>query len=41
VPRVITTAMATALCASVVRPALLVSLVFASGTVYVWTGLGD
>jgi hypothetical protein len=40
-PRVMTTAMATALCASVVRPALLASLVFASGTAYVWTGLGS
>jgi hypothetical protein len=35
-----TTAVATALCASVVRPALLASLVFATSTVYVWTGLG-
>jgi hypothetical protein len=40
-PRTMTPAMATALCAPVVRPALLASLVFASSTVYVWTGLGS
>jgi len=40
-PRVMTTAMATALCAQVLRPALLCAMTFASGTVYVWTGLGS
>ncbi len=39
-PRTMTNAMAAALCAPVVRPALLASLVFASSTVYLWNGLG-
>jgi hypothetical protein len=39
-PRNMTTAMATALCAPVLRPALLCSMQFAVSTVYVWTGIG-
>src|SRR5579859_6702794 len=39
-PRVMSTAMATALCAPVLRPAMLVSLQFAASTVYVWSGVG-
>ena len=39
-PRAMTTAVAEALCASVVRPALLVMMEFAASTGYAWTGLG-
>lgn len=38
-PRDMTPAMAAALCAEVLRPALLVSMQFASETAYCWTGL--
>ena len=38
-PRTMTTAVATALCAPVVRMALLASLQFSTETVYIWTGL--
>jgi hypothetical protein len=39
-PRIMTSAMATALSAPVVRLALLASLQFGDNTVYLWTGLG-
>ena len=39
-PRYMTAAMATAVCAPVLRPALLVAMQFASGSAYAWTGLG-
>ncbi len=39
-PRVMTSAMATALCAPVLRPALFVDMEFAAETAYAWTGLG-
>ena len=39
-PRTMTTAMATALCAPVVRMAILASLQLGDNTIYVWTGLG-
>jgi hypothetical protein len=39
-PRVLTTAMQTALCAPVLRCALLASLQFADNTIYVWSGIG-
>jgi len=39
-PRVMTAAMATALCAPVVRMAILASLQFGDNTIYVWTGIG-
>jgi hypothetical protein len=39
-PRTLTTAMQTALSASVLRCALLVSLQFADNTIYVWSGIG-
>lgn len=39
-PRLLTTAMQEALCAPVLRCALLASLQFADNTVYVWSGLG-
>ena len=39
-PRTMTSAMAAALSAPVLRPAILCSMAFAASTVYVWTGLG-
>jgi hypothetical protein len=39
-PRLLTTAMQTALCQPVLRCALLASLQFADNTIYVWSGLG-
>ncbi len=39
-PRLLTTAMQAALCAPVLRPALLAALQFADQTVYVWSGIG-
>lgn len=39
-PRMLTPAMAAALCAPVLRCALLVSLQFADNTIYLWSGLG-
>ena len=40
-PRVMTSAMATALSAPVVRMALFADLTFADNTIHVWTGLGN
>ena len=39
-PRLMSTAMATAICAPVLRPAILCSLQFADNTLYMWSGLG-
>lgn len=39
-PRLLTTAMQAALCAPVLRPALLASLQFADQSVFVWSGIG-
>jgi len=39
-PRLLTTAMQTALCAPVLRCALLASLQFADNTIYAWSGIG-